>query len=211
MKNRIREIRQEKRLTLAKVAEAAGTTPSTVRKLEVGEMELNTRWMTRIAAALGVAPADLLRESDSAPSPFGRAFPADVPVRGTAAGSGLAEGAMLLDQQEPVAWVQRPPGIAMDREVYALHVKNSSMEPRYMERELIYVCPNRRPRPGDHVVLICRNHRAAAREAFVKRLVRENGEWIITAQYNPPAEIKFARAQIEAIHRVLTLNELFGI
>lgn len=34
---------------------------------------------------------------------------------------------------------------------------------------------------------------------------------IITSQYNPPAEIRFLRERVMAMHRVLTPNELFGI
>lgn len=58
--NRIRELREKKRLSTYKLAELVGTTQSTIHRLEAGQRKLTVEWMRRIADALGVQPADLI-------------------------------------------------------------------------------------------------------------------------------------------------------
>jgi transcriptional regulator with XRE-family HTH domain len=68
MINRIRDIRKEKGLTLAEVAERCRppTTAQTIGRLETGMRNLSLVWMNRIAAALGVDPELLVRGEEAA-------------------------------------------------------------------------------------------------------------------------------------------------
>ena len=71
MINRIREIRRAKGLTLAQLAAACDppTTAQTVGRLETGMRTLSTKWMDRLAQALGVDPETLVRaEAQERPS-----------------------------------------------------------------------------------------------------------------------------------------------
>lgn len=70
MINRIRDIRKQKGMTLADLAEACDppTTPQTVGRLETGMRNLSLKWMERIASALGVEP-ELLVRSETAGHP----------------------------------------------------------------------------------------------------------------------------------------------
>jgi transcriptional regulator with XRE-family HTH domain len=70
MINRIRDIRRQKNLTLADVAERCvpPTTAQTIGRLETGMRNLSLVWMNRIAAALGVDP-ELLVKGDTARTP----------------------------------------------------------------------------------------------------------------------------------------------
>ncbi|MFC0686955.1 helix-turn-helix domain-containing protein [Novosphingobium clariflavum] len=70
MINRIRDIRQQKGLTLADVAAACrpATTAQTIGRLETGMRTLSLGWMNRIAAALDVAPELLLRSESREPA-----------------------------------------------------------------------------------------------------------------------------------------------
>lgn len=63
MLNRIRDIRKAKGMTLADLAAACDppTTAQTIGRLETGMRQLSLAWMNRIAAALGVEPASLMR------------------------------------------------------------------------------------------------------------------------------------------------------
>ncbi len=67
MINRIRDIRKEKRLTLAEVAERCSppTTAQTIGRLETGMRNLSLDWMNRIAAALEVEPEMLVRSAET--------------------------------------------------------------------------------------------------------------------------------------------------
>jgi transcriptional regulator with XRE-family HTH domain len=58
--NRIAEWRKRRKLSQAELAEALGTTQSTVHRLESGGQELTEDWMMRIANALNISPVDLL-------------------------------------------------------------------------------------------------------------------------------------------------------
>lgn len=62
MTSRLREIRKSRGLTLAELAARCDppTTAVTIGRLETGMRQLTLPWMERIAAALGIEPADLL-------------------------------------------------------------------------------------------------------------------------------------------------------
>jgi transcriptional regulator with XRE-family HTH domain len=70
MTNRIRDIRKAKGLTLADLAAACDppTTAQTIGRLETGMRQLSLGWMNRIATALGVEPASLMRAEAAAPA-----------------------------------------------------------------------------------------------------------------------------------------------
>lgn len=70
MMNRIRDIRKAKGLTLADLAAACSppTTAQTIGRLETGMRQLSLGWMNKIAAALGVEPASLMRAETAAPA-----------------------------------------------------------------------------------------------------------------------------------------------
>ncbi len=70
MINRIRDIRLQKKLTLADVAARCDppTTAQTIGRLETGTRNLSLTWMNRIAAALDVDP-ELLLKSESSEQP----------------------------------------------------------------------------------------------------------------------------------------------
>ncbi|MGH6786642.1 MAG: helix-turn-helix domain-containing protein [Novosphingobium sp.] len=75
MINRIRDVRRQKKLTLADVAERCvpPTTAQTIGRLETGTRQLSLTWMNRIAKALGVEPELLVRgEETEAPRTIAR-------------------------------------------------------------------------------------------------------------------------------------------
>jgi transcriptional regulator with XRE-family HTH domain len=67
MINRVRDIRKQKGMTLADVADRCSppTTAQTIGRLETGMRNLSLVWMNKIAAALGVEPELLLRGAES--------------------------------------------------------------------------------------------------------------------------------------------------
>jgi len=66
MITRIRDVRRAKGMTLAEVAAACAppTTAQTIGRLETGTRTVSVGWLNRIAAALGVEAADLVRLPD---------------------------------------------------------------------------------------------------------------------------------------------------
>lgn len=103
--NRIRDIRKAKGLTLADLAAACSppTTAQTIGRLETGMRSLSLAWMNKIAAALGVEPASLMREDGGAAAQIvaelgaGGAEALTTPREALAPSAlGLEEGALVL-------------------------------------------------------------------------------------------------------------------
>ena len=143
------------------------------------------------------------------PLPARNTMPLDVPVMGTAAGS-LARGAFQLEGGV-VDYVRRPPALIGARDIYALYVEGSSMEPQYFPGDLIYVNPHKPPRIGDIVVVQCRNGEHTPEEASLGIYRKRTERAITIGKRNPVAEIDLSRDHVKEIHRVLTTNELFGV
>ena len=59
-KNRVREIRKLKGMTLNDLAEKTGMTYSACQKIDAGTVDLDTQWMTKLADAFNVEPWELL-------------------------------------------------------------------------------------------------------------------------------------------------------
>lgn len=139
--------------------------------------------------------------------PSRSAMPQDVPVFGTAAGS--LEGAFQIDGV--VEYVRRPPGMIGVRDLYAIYVVNSSMEPEHHPGDLRFVHPGRPVRIGDTVVVQTKVGEHGAVQAYIKRLVKMTADTVTLVQHNPPATLELKRAYVLHMHRVLTMNELFGV
>ncbi len=79
MLSRIRDVRRQKGLSLAEVAErcAPPTTAQTVGRLETGTRTLSLNWLNRIATALGVDSSELVQLPDQAELPVAAILSAD--------------------------------------------------------------------------------------------------------------------------------------
>lgn len=206
--------------------EATGA-KDTVRKILDGSTK-NPRIDTliKLAAILGTTPQYLMGEDEEAKAqqaapqgngnaahtpdlPIRHSMPLDVPVMGTAAGSHL-RGAFQFEGGI-VDYVRRPPALTGARDLYALFVEGTSMEPQYFPGDLIYVTPHKPPRTGDIVVVQCRNGDHSPEEATLGIFRRTTEKHIVIGKRNPSAEIELTREHVKAIHKVLSNNELFGV
>src|SRR3954468_23773556 len=77
MITRIREVRRARGMTLDDVARKCEppTTAQTIGRLETGTRTVSVGWLNRIAGALGVRTADLVRLPDKAELPVGALLP----------------------------------------------------------------------------------------------------------------------------------------
>lgn len=194
--------------------EATGK-PDTIRNILRG-VSANPRADTirAIAVTLGVSSQWLLTGNDAAPAspalphPPRAALQMDIPVMGTAAANHL-RGAFQFEGGV-VDHVRRPPALSGARDVYALYVEGTSMEPRFRHGDLVFVHPHRPARIGDDVVVqIARND--GATKATIGRLVRRTGERVVIGKFNPAAEIELPAATVQAVHKVLDMAEIFGV
>lgn len=137
-------------------------------------------------------------------------LPRDVPVLGTVAGSDYERGAFQLSS-DAVDYVRRPPGIAANKQAYALYVEGESMVPKFDPGDLIYVNPLRPVRPGDYVVIQELVGDDDTVRGFVKLYVKRAGDWHVVRQYNPAGELRFpVRDEAVKVHLVLSMSDLLG-
>ena len=93
----------------------------------------------------------------------------------------------------------------------AIYVVGESMAPRYQPGEFVYVHPHRPVQPGDHVVVQTRTDDQEPPQSYIKRLVRRTATKIVCAQYNPASQTEFVSKEVVSVHKVLDMNDLFGV
>ena len=220
--DRIQERLEALKLNPSAASLKAGLSREAVRKLLGNREQIpNGKTLFKLARALEVSEQWLLSGSDNEPAslanhnaskpevPHRYEMPNDVPVMGTAAGSHL-RGAFQIST-DPVDYVRRPPALMNARNIYSLYVEGSSMEPQYFPGDLIYVHPDKPARFGDAVIVQCQTSQNGSTEATIGIYSKRNGENITIKKHNPAAEIEIAKDSIVSIHKVLTLNEIFGV
>lgn len=214
---RLRELRKAAGLDVTELAKRLGVSQPAVSQWEIGLTAPKRQTLARLAQVLGV-PVTALPTDDETPAPSiagnpvpyaaTAALPIDVPVYGVAVGG--ADGDFRFNGQI-VDYVRRPPGIASQRNVYALWIMGDSMSPWNKDGDLIYVSPVRPPITGDHVVIQLQD--TADGEpglAMVKLLVGKTPTQLKLAQYNPTREFTLAQTKVKSVHKVLSLRELLG-
>lgn len=218
-RRRFREAMEARRLTNEEVATRMDAHAVTVSKLRGGKISLDDEWRARIAAALFMDEKTLFGD-DPLPAPTsadifkpakkrGRKPANDnsmLTVYGYAAGSSFGHHNSAFQEFEQVP---RPPGLMGVESAYALRTRNESMSPRYLPNEILYVNPEQKAKPGDHVIIHVRLHEGHDAETWVKRFDAMTDEDLLVYQYNPAAQMTFKRQYIEYVHRVLPTNELY--
>lgn len=134
-------------------------------------------------------------------------MPLDVPVYGTAAGS--LDGAFQIDGV--VDYVRRPPALVGATGLYAIYVIGQSMAPEHSPGDLRFVHPFRPARRGDTVIVQTRTHEGAPIQAYIKTLDHRTDTKLVVTQRNPEATMELDLRFVVAVHRVLTMNEMFGL
>lgn len=71
--------------------------------------------------------------------------------------------------------------------------------------------PGRPPQPGDTVVVVTRTWDNDPGQAYIKIYRRRAAGHYHLEQINPPATFKVPEQYVVSIHKVPTLNELYGV
>jgi phage repressor protein C with HTH and peptisase S24 domain len=222
--NRIREFRENARLSMQALADRAGTSAPQINKLEKGERKLTVDWMIRLGRALNVDPKDLMvieppSEGELPPGapPPRRLYdlPAslsaaaidlgrpDLPILGRAQG-GPNGVLMIPTEQRPVDWTYRPPQLRGVQDAFAVFAYDDSMHPMYKNGQTLWVHPHLPAKPGDGILIIKRSD-----EALIKELVRRTASDVTLRQYRPrEEEFTIAQDEIRSIYRVVGALDL---
>ncbi len=198
---------------------AAGLDRSYMRKLfEKPGVSPRAETLGAIARVLGVTVAELIGEAPPASTdvraapilpPLASTMPNDVPVMGTVAAS-HARGSFQFEGGV-IEYVRRPPALTGARNVYAIYVEGTSMEPEHRPGDLRFVHPDRPPRIGDTVVVQTRTGDHEPPAAVLGHYLRKTPTSVVIGKLNPTATVELKRDFVVSVHRVMTLNDLFGV
>lgn len=230
---RIRNRLKELNLTEEQASRNAGLDKTYLRKLfERPSSSPRGNTLERLAQALQVdvthlvhSPSDqhqsdfMLEHPDGTKSqvevksapinpPARQSMPNDVPVLGTAAGS--MEGAFQLTDGV-IDYVRRPPALMNARDVYSIFVEGSSMYPEHKHGDLRFVSPHKPARVGDSIVIQIKNDGRLTYDAMIGHLLKRTSTQIQIGKLNPEMTLTYSLNDIVSIHKVLDMNELFGV
>lgn len=100
-----------------------------------------------------------------------------------------------------VDWVARHPSQFGIVNAFALYVFSDAMEPRYFRGELVYLHPGRPPEMNRDCLFEMKNG-----DAFIGRFIRQSGDSVRVAQFNPAEEQDVPRQDIALICAVVGRN-----
>jgi len=232
--DRLKKRLAELNITPTHASTAAGLNRTYLRKLfERPDSVPSARALARLADVLDVSsdwlldgidppegsdlPADVanarnkdFRRADVV-LPVSDDMPKDIEVLGTAAGSKVHLEFEGIEIEGRVENVRRPPALVGVTNAYAIYVTGDSMYPMHCQGDLRFVHPGRPPQPGDTVVVVTRSWNDDPGQAYIKIYRRRRGGMVVLDQLNPQATLEIPEEYVISIHKVPTMNELFGV
>ncbi|MEG0281342.1 MAG: S24 family peptidase [Morganella sp. (in: enterobacteria)] len=190
---KIRELRKRKGLTILQLATAIDSDVGNISRLERNIQGYSESTLTKIAAALGVAVADLFSDTD--PQEDEIEFIGFVPsgmVRVVGEAFLGVDGAVdMIEAHE--GWLQI---YSDDKDAYALKVKGDSMWPRIQSGEYVVIEPNTTVRSGDEVFV-----RTTEGHNMIKILSKtRDGDYQFTSVNNAHQPITIDPIRVEKMH-----------
>lgn len=198
-------------LTQEDVAAAAGTTQSTIERIEAGEFKRMPSALPKIALRLSLKLGDLDPElATTAPIASPRTI---IPDRKLVGGDrdfpihAAAEGGagQVIISSDPVDWMPRPAPVMNVKDAYGLYVVGDSMTPEFEPGDIAIVNPHL-PLVGDTTCVFYQEADGEAR-ATIKRLRRHTPDAWFLRQWNPPDgqkhDFTLSRRDWRLAHRVV--------
>jgi transcriptional regulator with XRE-family HTH domain len=202
----VREKREERGLSQAKLAQLIGIKQQSIDAIEKGETR-KSKHLIDIATELDILPSALgLPAAKPAPagiepvaSPYGIR---DFRIY-TAAEGGPGE---ILRSPDPIDWWPRPVEVQHVKGAYGMYIVGESMVPEFEPGQVAVVNPNL-PHVGGKSYIFYAEDEAGQARATVKRLRRATVDsWFVT-QHNPPTGQKndfiLPRKVWGAAHRIV--------
>lgn len=205
---RVRARRQALDKSQAWLAERAGTSQTTVDKIE-HNLSRRSKFLPAVYAALGlpldelvigVAPMNtegLDGEAHGPAMPVPVGVKKDLPVYSSAEGG---PGGIIFSP-EPIDYVIRPDPLANVKAGYAMYAVGESMSPAFEQGDLLLINPHLPYRSGDDVLIYRSEH--GQNEAVVKRLRRATVEHWQLEQFNPPKNLSLPRGTWPVCHVIV--------
>jgi phage repressor protein C with HTH and peptisase S24 domain len=199
---------------------------STVAKWENGPNTPRSSTLPRLAARLQVTVAWLISGEDegaaAGTAPPEPALPEagpetaplirrpisrgerNLPVFGVAVGG---DDAWFELNGQVHEYVERPAQLEGVHNGYALFVLGDSMEPRYLEGEIVYINPNRPVTAGSFVAVEFKSEDGAPGKGMIKQFVKRTPTKLVLRQLNPDRALEFTVDSVRHCHRIVQSGE----
>ncbi len=210
---RLKALRREAGLSMAAVARHLGFTHASRYQHYEDRfrrpylpLELAER-LSPLFAQKGVSPAQVMALAGIAPpAPDGaqklqaqpiaaRSSRKDQPILGAAMGGGRG---YFFNDGAPKDYALRPPSLTGAANAFAVYVYGDSMEPRYLQGEIVHVNPNRPLTSGCFVVVELTDGRG-----MIKQFVKQDDKRVVLRQFKPEQQLVISRAEIARICRIV--------
>ena len=220
----LRQIRNEKNLTLIEVAESADMTLSVYHRIEMGQREVSDKEFKNIAKALGMQPDELKEEIKSLDdkgmleeiiqrndakykllsTPRGAiaafiAPPADatrVPVYGIAG----KDGDVIIDVEKETKKILCPPQLTGKKDVYGVNLCTRRLGSLLPTRSVLFADPTDIVSVGDIAI-----YYSSATEAKILSIREDENGQLYGLRWNPDERIEIGNDDLNKIHKVVAI------
>ena len=221
----LRQIRNEKNLTLIEVAESADMTLSVYHRIEMGQREVSDKEFKNIAKALGIttdelreniknldekgmleeiiqrndAKYKLLSNPRGAIASFGSVSPdgMKIAVFGTAGKDGNVE----IDFDEEIKKVQRPVQLYNKKDAYAINLCTRRLGSLLPTRSILYIDPQEVVSVGDIAVFYANEN-----EAKIVSIREDDNGQLYGIRWNPDERVELSNNDLQHVHKVVMIT-----
>ena len=221
----LRQIRNEKNLTLIEVAESADMTLSVYHRIEMGQREVSDKEFKNIAKALKMTSEELRDEIKSldekgmleeiiqrndakykllsnprgAIASFGNTSPDGMKI--SVYGSAGKDGNININFEEEVKKAQRPVSLYNKKEAYAVNLCTRRLGSLLPTRSILYVDPQEVVSVGDIAVYF-----SAENEAKIISIREDDNGRLYGIRWNPEEKIELGNDDLQNVHKVVLIS-----
>ncbi len=221
----LRQIRNEKNLTLIEVAESADMTLSVYHRIEMGQREVSDKEFKNIAKAIKMSPEELRDEIKSldergmleeiiqrndakykllstprgAIASFGNVAPDGMKI--SVFGAAGKDGDIIVDFEEEVKKVQRPIQLYNKKDAYAINLCTRRLGSLLPTRSVLFVDPQEVVSVGDIAVYF-----VSESEAKVVSIREDDEGRLYGIRWNPEEKIALGNDDLQNVHKVVFIS-----
>lgn len=223
----LRQIRNDKNLTLIEVAESADMTLSVYHRIEMGQREVSDKEFKNIAKALNTSP-DELRESiksledkgmleeiiqrndakykllsspRGAISAFSGAVAPDA-MKMSVYGIAGKNGDIIVDFEQEIKKVSRPANLNNKKDAYAINLCTRRLGSLLPTRSVLFVDPQDVVSVGDIALFYADEESSEAKILSIRE--DENGN-LYGLRWNPDERIEIGNDDLSRVHKVVAI------
>lgn len=219
----LRQIRNEKNLTLIEVAESADMTLSVYHRIEMGQREVSDKEFKNVAKALGITSEELkdeikkldekgmleeiIQRNDAkykllsnprgAIASFGNQSPDAMKI--SVYGVAGKDGNVIIDFEEEVKKAQRPVQLYNKKDAYAVNLCTRRLGTLLPTRSILFIDPQEVVSVGDIAVYY-------ENEAKIISLREDDNGQLYGIRWNPEERIDLTNDDLLRVHKVVFIS-----